>query len=137
MKKSLEKNVNKCDRCTGKCCRYILVDLPTPKSRLDFDNYGWYLAHQDMAIYIDDGIWYLTVFNKCRYLGDDNRCQNYDNRYRACREHSNDNCEFDGDKVADVVFRNPDELQKYADKRFRAIARKRKASAKKRLVLKK
>ena len=51
----------KCRDCTGKCCRYILVDIPTPRSRLDYNNYGWYLAHERTAIYIDDGKWYLAV----------------------------------------------------------------------------
>lgn len=124
---------SKCRNCTGKCCRYILVDIPTPRSRLDFNNYGWYLAHEKTAIYIDGGKWYLAVFNNCRYLNEKNQCAIYENRYQACIDHSEANCEFDGDKVADVIFHDPEELMQYAKDKFRKIARKRRITLKRKL----
>jgi Fe-S-cluster containining protein len=136
MKETEIKASSKCARCNGKCCRYIIVDIPTPRSRIDFDNYGWYLAHKDTALYIDNGKWYLTVFNDCRYLGSDNKCQIYDNRFQACRDHSDNNCEVDGGEVADKVFRDPFELLEYADKKFRAINRKRNKTRKLKLLKK-
>jgi Fe-S-cluster containining protein len=134
MKNTKTQSMSKCERCIGKCCRYLIVDIPTPKSRLDFDNYGWYLAHKNTALYIDDGKWYLTVFNDCRYLDDSNRCSVYDRRFQACRDHSDSNCEIDGGKVADMIFRDPFELLEYADKKFRAITRKRNRTRKLKLI---
>jgi len=124
-------NSDKCERCKGKCCRYILVDLPTPRSRLDYNNYAWYLAHEKTAIYIDEGKWYLAVFNKCDYLGEDNRCRVYDKRFQACKDHTDKNCEFDSDFVADIVIRDPFELIEYGEKKFRKAAKKRKATMRK------
>lgn len=123
----------KCENCRGKCCRYILVDIPAPRARLDYNNYGWYLAHENTAIYIDSGKWYLAIFNKCRYLGDNNRCNVYHQRFQACIDHSDTNCEYDGDNVADVVFREPFELLEFAEKKFLQIAAKRKLTLKQNL----
>lgn len=131
--RDIKPSYSKCRDCTGKCCRYILVDIPTPRSRLDYNNYGWYLAHEKTAIYIDEGKWYLAVFNNCRYLNDKNQCDIYDRRYQACIDHSEANCEFDGDNVADVIFRDPNELMQYAEDKFRKIATKRKITLKRKL----
>ena len=125
MKKEVAFESEKCATCGGKCCRYILVDLPTPRSRIDYNNYAWYLAHENMAIYIDDGKWYLTVFNDCRYLDSESKCSIYDKRFQACRDHTDENCEYDSNYVADVIFRDPFELMEYGEKKFRKAARKR------------
>ena len=130
-KSGLTFESEKCARCTGKCCRYALIDLPAPRSRLDFDNYAWYLAHEHMKIYYDAGKWYLAVNTKCRYLDNDNRCMAYDKRFEACRDHTDENCEFDSDYVADKVFADPFELKKFGERRFRKMG-KRKSSAPKR-----
>jgi len=116
---------DKCDRCSGKCCRYYMVDLPAPKSKLDFDNYGWFLAHENTVIYVDEKKWFLCVFSKCRYLDDDNRCLIYENRFQACRDYSDENCEFDSEYEPDLTFTTPEQLANYAEKRFAKMGRKR------------
>ncbi|MCD6163434.1 MAG: YkgJ family cysteine cluster protein [candidate division Zixibacteria bacterium] len=124
----------KCVHCSGKCCRYTLVDLPTPRSRLDFDNYAWYLAHENLAIYKDGKQWYLAINTKCRYLNDDNKCDVYEKRFQACRDHTDDNCEYDGIYEPDLTFTCPFELLKFAEKRFKKMGKKkpkRKASVNK------
>ena len=116
---------NKCSRCIGKCCRYALIDLPAPRSRLDFDNYCWYLAHEHTVIYVDSKKWYLAVNTKCRYLNDKNLCDIYEKRFQACRDHTDENCEFDGKYEPDLIFTDPFKLLKYAEKRFKKMGRKK------------
>ncbi|MCP4579989.1 MAG: YkgJ family cysteine cluster protein [candidate division Zixibacteria bacterium] len=128
--KIIEKISGNCSRCPGNCCRYIIVDLPTPRSRLDFDNYGWYLAHENTAIYMEEKKWYLVVDNKCRYLDEKNRCTVYDKRFQACRDHTDSDCEVDGRFEPDMAFRDPFKLQDFAEKKFSESARKRKLTLK-------
>ena len=130
VKNDTEMGSSKCTRCIGKCCRYALVDLPTPRSRLEFNNYAWYLAHENTVIYVDDKQWYLSVNNKCRYLDDNNLCTIYEKRFQACRDHSDENCEFDSEFEADMTFNSPFELLEYAERKFAKAAKKRAATRK-------
>jgi len=132
--KKTQWSSEKCSTCAGKCCRYTLVDLPAPKSRLDFNNYAWYLAHEHTAIYYDDRKWYIAINTKCRYLGDNNRCTIYEKRFEACSDHTDENCEFDSDFVADEVFTDPFKLIAFGEKRFRKMGKKK---AKRKTTLKK
>ena len=132
--KTIEISSDKCDGCIGKCCCYTLVDLPAPRSRLDFNNYAWYLAHESTTIYYDEKKWYLAVNTKCRYLDENNRCVIYDKRFEACRDHTDENCEFDSDFVADKVFTDPFKLIAFGEKRFRKMGKKK---ARRKITLKK
>jgi len=132
--KTTNMSSDKCAACAGKCCRYTLVDLPAPRSRLDFNNYAWYLAHEDIEIYYDDKKWYLAVNNRCRYLDENNRCMIYEKRFEACRDHTDENCEFDSDYVADLIFDDPFQLLEFAEKRFKKKGNKK---TKRKITLKK
>jgi len=117
---------SKCARCIGKCCRYALVDLPAPRSRIDFDNYAWYLAQENTTTHYDEGKWYICIQTKCRYLDDDNKCTIYSKRFQPCRDHSDDNCEIDSDYVADKIFTDPFQLKRFGERRFKKMGRKKK-----------
>lgn len=123
--KAISEISGKCSRCIAKCCRYYMVDLPTPRSRLDFDNLGWFLAHENTVLYVEDRKWYLCVRSKCRYLDENNRCTIYENRFQACQDHSDENCEFDSEYKPDLTFTTPEQLASYAEKRFSRMGRKK------------
>ena len=46
-----------CSKCTGLCCRYVSLPIETPKTRGDFDDVRWYLAHEGFSVFVDEGDW--------------------------------------------------------------------------------
>ena len=124
----------KCGRCTALCCRYFALEIDAPDEPDDFENLRWYLIHEDVNLFIDEGDWYLQIFRKCTWLGDDNKCTRYDDRPSICREYSDDWCDFDGVTEGDRTFRTIDELEAYRDEwvvKYEAKRLKRKKAAKK------
>jgi len=87
------------------CCRYFALPIDTPESREDFDDIRWYLCHEDISVFVEDGDWYLNVKNKCRHLSEkDYRCLIYDHRPTICRKYKHSDCDFveDGDWYLNV-----------------------------------
>jgi len=113
----------KCDFCTNTtCCTYITQELDTPRSMEDFDTLLWQVSHENIQVYKDEGDWYLLVNNRCRHILQDGRCGIYDVRPQICREHSNEDCEFNtpaGDDDFDLFFQDYEALDKYCNKRFK------------------
>ena len=69
-----------CRLCNAECCRYITVDLATPKDEEDWDEIKWMLLHEGVIIYVDeDGDWNVEVKTKCKFLDDaTKKCKAYD-----------------------------------------------------------
>lgn len=105
-----------CEHCTALCCRYIALPIDKPTSREDFDNIRWYLAHQDVTVFIDKGEWYISFAARCRYLQDDNLCGNYEERPKICRSYRTDNCDYHGGEYRyEAHFSEPAQIEKYAE----------------------
>ena len=77
-----------CDHCPAKCCRYFALTIEEPRDWEDFDFIRWYLLHERAAVFVEDGAWFLLVNNRCKYLGDDNRCRIYHTRPDICRGYN-------------------------------------------------
>jgi Fe-S-cluster containining protein len=104
-----------CDYCVAKCCRYFALPIDKPVTRKDFDTTRWFLLHEQTAIFVEDGDWYLLVFARCRHLEADNRCGIYETRPQICREYSTRNCEYDDDWTYEQYFETPEQLAEYAE----------------------
>ena len=86
-----------CVKCNGMCCRYFALPLDNPEDWSDYDDIRWYLAHENVTVFVEEGQWYLNVNNKCRYLSEtDYRCQMYDMRPKICRAYNTDGCDLTG-----------------------------------------
>ncbi|MEX1033380.1 MAG: YkgJ family cysteine cluster protein [Cellvibrionaceae bacterium] len=113
---------NKCSRCTGaKCCQYVTERLETPRSIADFDHLLWQISHKLAHIYKDCEGWYLLFVSECQHLQPNGMCGIYETRPMICREHSNEDCEFDL-SIADsseLYFRDYRDLDTYCRKRFK------------------
>jgi len=83
----------KCDECDGKCCRHIALQIDEPHDPAEFDDIRWYLCHQGVQVFVEEGKWYLQVYARCRYLDDNFRCRNYNNRPNLCRSYDMETCE--------------------------------------------
>ncbi len=104
-----------CDVCAATCCRYVTVEVPKPRRKVDREEIRWFLAHKNVHVYIDsdDGTWNVQFFTPCEHLDGDNRCRIYDRRYDVCREHDPETCEGSDGEVLDTVFRTPDDYDEW------------------------
>jgi hypothetical protein len=88
----------------------------------DFDLLLWQVSHRETQVYVDEDGWFLLVNNRCMHLQDGGRCGIYDNRPQVCREHDNDDCEFEGPCTADdfvMFFPTYDSLLTHCRQRFK------------------
>lgn len=124
---------NKCSYCKGStCCTYLTQQIDTPRSIEDFDLLLWQISHVNTQVYKDEDGWFLLVNNTCRHLQPDGRCGIYERRPQVCRDHKNDDCEFEGPAGADdfeLYFPDYEALLKYCRKRFKNWDRRFRAAA--------
>lgn len=112
----------KCGFCTNsKCCTYTTQEIPTPRSKHDFDHMLWQISHDNIQFYKDEDGWYLLINNRCQHLQPGGLCGIYEVRPQVCREYSNDYCEFDesAEEGFDLFFDSYDSLLKYCRHRFK------------------
>lgn len=109
----------RCAQCIpAKCCRYFSLEVDRPRSKRDYDDLLWMLAHQDVSVYVDKKKWYLMVHTQCKFLDmDTNCCTIYDTRPQMCREHSVDECEWHGPWDFDKHFMSYEELKQWMKKK--------------------
>lgn len=83
-----------CEHCAAACCRYLALPLDKPKTARDYDDIRWYLMHEGIDVFVEDGDWYIQIKTRCKNLGDDNRCNIYDTRPEICREYEPKDCDY-------------------------------------------
>lgn len=118
-------SVHPCASC-GDCCTYVATQIDDPQSFGDYENLHWYLAHENVSVYIDwEGDWYLEFQTRCKNLTDAKTCAIYRTRPRVCSEFSSDECERNsGEPAYKVLFRSHEDLMRWLEaKRPRAFAR--------------
>jgi Fe-S-cluster containining protein len=108
-----------CEHCTAVCCTYIALPLETPETRGDFDDIRWFLLHEDISVFVEDGEWYIAMNTRCRHVLSDQRCAIYARRPRVCRKYSTDDCDYhSGDYGWEQHFTSPEQLEAYARRRL-------------------
>lgn len=112
---------SKCHDCEHLCCNYITVKIPAPRTIRDFDGLLWQLSHENIKAFRDHSGWHLIVYNKCSHLKDNGECAVYDERPITCREHSVENCEYNGpiSKSSLQFFGSFQALNDYCMKKFK------------------
>jgi Fe-S-cluster containining protein len=85
-----------CEHCTATCCRYLALPIDKPTSRRDYDDIRWYLMHDGVTVFVEDGDWYIQYRTTCKMLGGDNLCTVYETRPEICREYEADGCDYAG-----------------------------------------
>jgi Fe-S-cluster containining protein len=132
-----------CHVCTARCCKYFALEIDKPTSRQEFDHIRWYLMHEGIAVWVDEGDWYLEVRTICKHLQPDNTCGIYENRPEVCREYGSDKdepCEYftdhlkydqywDSDETFQAWYEAEDAKKKAKRARQRALNAKRAAAA--------
>ena len=111
---------NKCDLCTGQCCRYFALPIENPEDRDDYDDIRWYLCHENVTVFVEDGEWYVNIKNKCTHLSEeDYKCQIYEDRPNICRTYDDDECDYvEGDYDYELHFTDDKQMQEYIKVKF-------------------
>jgi Fe-S-cluster containining protein len=124
---------NLCEKCTGMCCRYIALPIETPEDRSDFDDIRWYLCHENISVFVEQGDWYLNVKTNCRNLSEtDYKCKIYDKRPKICRGYKTDDCDMtDADYDYELHFTSDQQMEEYMRVKFDNNVRNRKKKTKK------
>jgi len=127
-----------CEHCSAACCRYIALPLDKPRSARDYDDIRWYLMHQGVSVFVEDGDWYVQFQARCKNLQPDNLCGIYDRRPAICREYEPGDCDYSGGAYGyEHWFTHPEQVAEFyrnkTGKDLRAeVERKRGASGRRR-----
>lgn len=108
-----------CARCGAVCCKHVALEIDKPTNKQDYDYIRWYLLHQKVEVFTDEGKWYLKSETPCEKLLPDGRCGIYETRPSICREYppKDRECEFEGQEpYYDLRFSTVDEFESYMDK---------------------
>lgn len=120
-----------CEHCTGVCCKYVALPLDRPTTMRDFSDMRWYLMHENITVFVEDGDWYVQFATACRNLEPDNRCGIYETRPQICREYKAGECDYEsGTHDYEHLFTQPEQVDAYAA-RWQKKQRAKRAGAKK------
>ena len=118
-----------CEHCVAACCRYVALPIDTPETRDDFEDLRWYLIHEHISIFVEDGDWYISFQTPCQHLLPDQRCGIYDTRPRICRKYSTEDCDYhSGDYNWEHHFTSAEHLDEYLRENPPGRSRKRRAA---------
>jgi Fe-S-cluster containining protein len=109
-----------CDKCTGLCCRYFALPIETPEDWDDYDDVRWYLCHEDISVFVEEGDWYINVKNKCLNLSEKNyKCGIYDLRPNICRGYKIEDCDYTGSEYDyELHFTSAHQMEEYMKIKF-------------------
>lgn len=113
-----------CEHCAAACCRYLAIPLDKPTCARDYDDMRWYIMHQGISVFVEEGDWYLQIQTRCKNLGNDNRCQVYETRPEICREYEPGECDYiDSQYGYEKIFTHPKQIEDYyAEKKGESLA---------------
>ncbi|MDA1195149.1 MAG: YkgJ family cysteine cluster protein [Planctomycetota bacterium] len=113
--------------CGARCCRYITIEFPTPRSKDDWDRVRWWLAHEGVVVSKDEDGWNVHVSTRCSNLGPRNACTIYPHHMDTCKEYDATLCEYTGPLDQEFELTCELDLARYLErrklKRGRDIAR--------------
>lgn len=118
---SKPKDMDKsCKECDGLCCQYVALPLDNPETEKEYDDIRWYLCHENVSVFVEDGQWYISFKTPCRYLcPETNVCKNYPERPEICRDFDPECCEFNSEKYGyELHFTNDKQMREYMRIKF-------------------
>lgn len=103
-----------CEHCTAACCRYLALPIDTPASARDYDDIRWYLLHQSVTVFVEEGEWYVQFQTKCKELGEDSLCSIYETRPKMCNEYEAGSCDYTGNGYGyDHLFTHAKQIEEF------------------------
>jgi Fe-S-cluster containining protein len=83
-----------CEHCPAACCRYLAIEIDKPKTQRDHDDIRWFILHEGITVFVEEGSWYIQIQTRCKQLGLNNLCQIYDTRPEICRDYEPGECDY-------------------------------------------
>lgn len=106
-----------CLDCQAQCCRYFALPIDAPEDMGDFDDIRWYLLHEGVSVFVDEGDWYIQINSRCTALRDDHLCGIYEDRPKICRKYKSKDCEFaEPEGEHELLLETPQQCIEYAEK---------------------
>ena len=103
-----------CEHCAAACCRYIALPIDKPRTRRDYDDIRWYVMHEGISVFVEEGDWYIQIKTTCKNLQADNRCGIYQTRPEICREYEPGDCDYSTAPYEyDHFFTHPEQVETY------------------------
>jgi Fe-S-cluster containining protein len=109
-----------CDKCNAMCCRYVTLELDCPEVLEDFDFVKWYVAHENVFVFVEeDGTWNIEFITPCKHLDKENKCGIYSNRPSICKDYSHDECPFHNEYKEIYRFEKIEDVDEYIENVFK------------------
>ena len=87
------ENADLCQGCT-RCCETVSIEVDTPRSPWEYDQWVWVLHHRDLEVYVErPERWFLHIEARCEQLNDQGRCKIHGSHPILCREYDPRVCE--------------------------------------------
>jgi Fe-S-cluster containining protein len=107
-----------CEHCTAACCRYIALPIDKPVCARDYDDIRWYVMHEGISVFVEDGDWYIQILTRCKNLRPDNLCNIYASRPRICREYEPGECDYVDSRYSyELYFTHPQQVEEYFERK--------------------
>ncbi|MBU0718710.1 MAG: YkgJ family cysteine cluster protein [Planctomycetes bacterium] len=107
-----------CEHCAAACCRYLAIPLDKPTTGRDYDDIRWYLMHEGVTVFVEDGDWYIQYETTCKALAADNRCGIYETRPAICRAYEFGECDYSpGSYGYDHLFTHAKQIEEFYQQR--------------------
>jgi len=106
------ENADLCSGCT-RCCETVSIEVDTPRSPWEYDQWIWVLHHQNLELYVErPERWFLHIETRCNQLNDEGRCRIHGSHPILCREYDPRVCERRLPLADNVAwFKNAEELE--------------------------
>lgn len=115
-----------CSSCNAACCKYVAMEIDVPEDLDDFENIKWYVAHENVSVFVEeDYTWNLEFVTPCIYLKD-NLCSIHEDfvsnpsvsRPKICREFSVEQCPYHNDYIEKYRFSSISDVENYIKEVF-------------------
>jgi len=126
-------NLKECKKCDSRCCRYFALEIDEPGDEEDLDDIRWFLCHQGVSVFVEEGKWYLELQNICKYLLPRGRCAIYEKRPKICAQYGVNSegeidCHISGAPFDyEFEFKSLEEFEDYIEKVWRKSRRKKRS----------
>ena len=108
-----------CDICPDSaCCKDVTVEIDEPDTLEDWDEIRWMVAHDKVAVYMDqEDDWVVEFKTPCTNIDNKGKCLVYGKRPKTCIEHPLDSCIYNGEgKVEQIRFETMDQVEEHVKK---------------------
>ena len=108
-----------CDKCGGRCCKYVAVQLDKPKSKSAQEHIKWYLLHKNVNVFVDHyKNWFVEFRTPCLAQKLNNKCKIYESRPDICKDHckGEGECEYYATPYL-MYFSTVDQYNEYLEKK--------------------